>query len=758
MLLAVSALVLAANLPGRDAGDYNQKVLDNIYKLDKVESAMQAFMASYGRRPCPADGQYDVNSANFGWDAGHFAPSTVGECNGGNPAAPMGPDVATGNTYMGTIPTKALGLPDDYAYDAWGHRFSYIVDKRSTINESCYRMYTTNTPGAVVIRYKDITGAVIDNEQSMYAYISHGPDGHGAWPPQGSSVPGRLNRSSTDVDTLNNAGVDVSFTYNTTNYTNVKIKKDRTPTFDDLVYYHSDTRNTCCIGTACSLFNPKAFALEGTGVNDNVGLTVAMVDINGDGLDDMVVGAPNADPGGRVDAGAVYVTFGTRNIYTSPLSAGSFNGTNGFVIQGIMAGDHLGSSLAVGDLNGDGIQDLAIGAPGALTNTGETEVVFGGAGAWPASFIASGLAGSTGVNGTNGIRVVGTSSGDLSGTSVAFGDLNHDSINDLIIGAPGFGTNVGASYVIFGSRNTWTPASVVNLAALAGATGINGTNGSRINGTAATVETAGTSVASCDINGDGTEDAIIGAPHASFGGHTNTGRTYVVFGKNAGWTATSTVSALNGTTGFSDTGTANDQLTGSAVSCGDLNGDGVADIAIGGPTTNTTGTANGSVWVHYGHTGAWPTTVDLGSLRFYIDGYRVDGAPGDYAGSSVVIGPDLNGDGIQDMVIGAPQKTPAGRPLAGGAYIWFGTNTGMLSTNYMPTYLTGPNGVIISGAASNDAAGSAVAAGNLNGVAQGAAFIGAPNATVGGVANAGRTYMLQGTRNWPATIDLSTIP
>ncbi|MBY0408117.1 MAG: hypothetical protein K2Q01_10530, partial [Rickettsiales bacterium] len=83
MLLAVAAMVLAASLPGRDAGDYNQKVLATIYKLDKIEVAKEGFMASYGRLPCPADGQYDVNEELFGWEAGHSTDnSPITECAG----------------------------------------------------------------------------------------------------------------------------------------------------------------------------------------------------------------------------------------------------------------------------------------------------------------------------------------------------------------------------------------------------------------------------------------------------------------------------------------------------------------------------------------------------------------------------------------------------------------------------------------------------------------------------------------------------
>jgi hypothetical protein len=155
MLLAAGALVLAANLPGRDAGDYNQKVLDTLYKLDKVEVAMQGFMAAHGRRPCPADGQYDVNAQAFGLEAGALVPNApLTECSGGSPAAPMGPDAGTGNVYMGTIPTKSLSLPDDYAYDAWGRRFTYVVDKRATDNAACYGMSTASTPGGVVVQHK----------------------------------------------------------------------------------------------------------------------------------------------------------------------------------------------------------------------------------------------------------------------------------------------------------------------------------------------------------------------------------------------------------------------------------------------------------------------------------------------------------------------------------------------------------------------------------------------------------------------------
>lgn len=758
ILLAAGALVLASNLPGRDAGDYNQKVLDTLYKLDKVEAAMQGFMAAHGRRPCPADGQYDVNAQAFGLEAGALTPNApLTECSGGSPAAPMGPDAGTGNVYMGTIPTKTLSLPDDYAYDAWGRRFSYVVDKRATYNAACYGMSTAGTPGGVVVQYKDTSGAVVETENTLYAYISHGPDAHGAWPPQGSSVAGRINRASTDADTLTNAGVNASFTYSTAIFTGTRVRHDRTTGFDDLVYYHRDTASTCCIGDACRLFDPGAFSVEGGAANDLSGSHTTFIDINGDGLDDLVTAAPNADPGGRINAGSVFITFGTRSIITQPVSVASLNGSNGFAVHGAAAGDHLGSALAAGDMNGDGIQDLAIGAPDAATDTGEVNVVFGGTGVWPAGFTVTGLAGSTGTNGTNGIRLNGAAAGDRAGHALVMGDIDADTIHDLAIGSPGTDSGRGAVHVAFGSSSSWSAATPVSLSALAGTTGINGTDGTRIDGAVGSTEGLGSALSSCDVTGDGIHDLIMGAPHAWVLTRSLAGRVYVLFGKTTPWAASFNATSLNGTTGFVNNGAAADHQAGYALACGDISGDGLPDMVISAPFSDVSGTLNGSVYVEYGRKTAFPATVELSSLRYYNDGYRLDGGNGEQAGMSVAMGGDLNGDGVEDLLIGAPKKAPGGKLDAGGAYVYFGTDSGMMSTNSL-TALNGTTGVIIEGANPGDAAGTTVASGNINGEPQHAVIIGAPNVTAGGNSNAGKTYLIQGTPDWTATQSLTTVP
>src|SRR4051794_19017501 len=66
IILTAASLIMVPMLPGQQAGDNNLKTISTIEKLDKVEYAMQAFLLVNGRRPCPADGQYDINTSNFG--------------------------------------------------------------------------------------------------------------------------------------------------------------------------------------------------------------------------------------------------------------------------------------------------------------------------------------------------------------------------------------------------------------------------------------------------------------------------------------------------------------------------------------------------------------------------------------------------------------------------------------------------------------------------------------------------------------------
>ena len=186
--------------------------------------------------------------------------------------------------------------------------------------------------------------------------------------------------------------------------------------------------------------------LNGEAVNDRSGRSVSAAgDINGDGIDDLIIGE-------WYRAGRSYVVFGSDIGLPDPFDLSSLNGDNGFVLNNEL-GERFGISVsAAGDINGDGIDDLIIGADGAEPNgnfSGRSYVVFGSDSGLPNPFNLSSL------NGSNGFVLNGEAQGDQSGASVsAAGDINGDGIDDLIIGAdradPNGNSDAGRSYVVFG--------------------------------------------------------------------------------------------------------------------------------------------------------------------------------------------------------------------------------------------------------------------------------------------------------------------
>ena len=302
-----------------------------------------------------------------------------------------------------------------------------------------------------------------------------------------------------------------------------------------------------------TLNGQNGFVINGSGT----GTVITTGDFNNDGLIDLAFA-------GSV-AGAypeeVFVVFGQKT-YPATISVASLNGVNGFTIRGNL-NDAFGSALASGDLNGDGIPDLAIGAP----LTPKVYVWYGSKGPFPAIINYSSL------NGTNGFAVQGISNFDQMGTSLAIGDVNNDGNKDLVIGAPSGGKNAGAIYTIFGPSSIFP--SNVNVSSL-----MDGKNGFMINGINPQDLTGQSLRNIADVNGDGIPDIPFGAPNAPYLGAAGPGSAYVVYGRPV-FPATLNLAALSSIDGFIAEGVTPGDNTGSSLAIFDVNGDGQKDLMVG---------------------------------------------------------------------------------------------------------------------------------------------------------------------------------
>jgi uncharacterized protein (TIGR03437 family) len=438
---------------------------------------------------------------------------------------------------------------------------------------------------------------------------------------------------------------------------------------------------------------------------DATGVSVAAGDISGDGIADLIIGAPAANNGvqdvGR-DVGKVYVFFGKATL-TGSLDLAQQKPD--VTLIGERSYDAFGTSVAVGDVNGDGRPDLIIGAPLADTNTrrdcGKVYIV-------PGNFPPTGLdADKTAIiNRVASLTITGANAEDKLGTNVAAGNVRtRFSSMDLLASAPGLDVRLdltsltlkdaGAVYLFAGGATLTGERDLANTAATATLTGV------------AQEAQLGLSLAVGNFNGDDYSDLAVGAPFESTTLGKTSGKVYLLPG---GGNLAGTIRALPPEVSFV-TGTSEGDNLGTDVALGDLNGDGFADLVAGAPGGDGPGNARpntGEVLVFFGAAG-------ISSRTMLIQGAgRRDDSNADALGTTLAIG-DFNGDGIADLLMGAPGadiSTDNRSPL-GAAYLIFGSRTALPTTYDLATRAAD---LTVFGALPGDRLGlGGLAFGNVNG-------------------------------------------
>jgi hypothetical protein len=367
------------------------------------------------------------------------------------------------------------------------------------------------------------------------------------------------------------------------------------------------------------------------------GATLAAGDFNGDGRDDLAVGMPGYGVDFD-DEGAVQVHFGDEFVgLTSGLALlrEGLLGFPGFPIPN----DRLGRALAVGDFDGDGFDDLAVGIPGDLASKGMVTVAHGASGGL---IPFSGYVMKQGLEGLPDVP----EQGEEFGYALAAGDFNRDGFDDLAIGVPSE-DDVGAVLVVFGSQFSLIFANheYFSLFDLGGVH----QPGSRF----------GATLAAGDFNDDGAEDLAIGAPEydGAFG-IVDIGLVTMIYGTTGGFLPFPGFVHLNEGSLVSASFEATDKF-GSALATGDFDADGTDDLAIGIPGENYSVFVpdSGAVVVASGRR----TAIGPGEARYIAPGLfpqrmvpdAPEGAPA--YGSALATG-DFDDDGHADLAIGAPKR------------------------------------------------------------------------------------------------------
>jgi hypothetical protein len=392
---------------------------------------------------------------------------------------------------------------------------------------------------------------------------------------------------------------------------------------------------------------------------DNFGGALAGIgDLEGDGATDLAVGTPGDDQGGT-DRGAVWILFmnsdGTVDTQQKIAdNTGNFDGT-------LNNGDRFGSAVAsIGDLDGDGVTDMAVGAPGdddGGTDRGAVWILFLNADGTVR--LKRKIADSTG--GFDGTL----NDGDRFGSAVAsIGDLDGDGIGDLAVGAPDANENGpgrGALWILFMDQDGRVRSQQKIT---------DGSGGFK--GNLDDDDHFGSAVASLgDLDGDGIPDLAVGAPGDDDGG-TDRGAVWVLFMGRDGRVG-SQQKIADGAGNFKGKLNDNEGFGSAVTDPDDLDGDGIPDLAVGAPGDDDGGTDRGAVWILF-----MDRDGRVRSQQKIADGaggFKGDLSDGDQFGSAVAGIGNLDGNGIPDLAVGAPLDDDGGTDK-GAVWILFLQDTG----------------------------------------------------------------------------------